>query len=104
MSRATHSPSVASSGYGCPIGRKTCSTHLGPAERVVGRPDRKQIALFQSFDIPFRLRRIRAIVKVINSAYDKATDRTGPDACKRSLADVVCRYEVAMTDTGDDLK
>ncbi len=64
----------------------------------------KQITLLQSFDIPFRLRRIRAIVKVINSAYDKATDRTGPDACKRSLADVVCRYEVAMTDTGDDLK
>jgi hypothetical protein len=29
---------------------------------------------------------------VINSAYDDATDRTGLDACKRSLADVVCRY------------
>lgn len=64
----------------------------------------KQIALLQAFDIPFRLRRIRAIVKVVNSAYDTAPDRAGLDACKRSLADVVCRYEAAMTDTGDDLK
>jgi patatin-related protein len=60
----------------------------GPSETLT----EKQIALLQSFDIPFRLRRIRAIVKVINSAYDDATDRTGLDACKRSLADVVCRY------------
>ena len=62
-----------------------------------------QIALLQAFDIPFRLRRIRAIVKVVNAAYDEETDRAGLDACKRSLADVVCRYEVAITDTGNDL-
>ncbi|MFT5487145.1 MAG: hypothetical protein ACI9MU_002062, partial [Alphaproteobacteria bacterium] len=63
-----------------------------------------QITLLQAFDIPFRLRRIRAIVKTINAEYDHATDRSGLDACKRGLADIVCRYEVAMTDTGDDLQ
>lgn len=64
----------------------------------------KQITLLQAFDIPFRLRRIRAIVKAVNVEYDRATDRTGLDACKRSLADIVCRYEVAMTDSGNDLQ
>lgn len=72
----------------------------GLAETLTGN----QITLLRAFDIPFRLRRIRAIVKAINAEYEHEPDRTGLDACKRSLADIVCRYEEAMTDTGDDLK
>lgn len=64
----------------------------------------KQIALLQAFDIPFRLRRIRTIVKAVNAEYENAADRAPLDACKRNLADVVCRYEEALTDTGDDLR
>ncbi len=64
----------------------------------------EQIGLLQAFDIPFRLRRIRALVKAVNAAYENGADRSALDACKRSLADIVCRYEVAMTDSGDDLR
>ena len=62
-----------------------------------------QITLLQAFDIPFRLRRIRAVVKALNAEYETGADRAAIDACKRSLADIVCRYEVAMTETGADL-
>jgi patatin-related protein len=63
-----------------------------------------QIALLQAFDMPFRLRRIRAVVKALNAEYETGSDRAAIDACKRSLADIVCRYEVAMTDNGGDLR
>lgn len=59
-----------------------------------------QITLLQAFDIPFRLRRIRAVVKALNAEYETGSDRAAIDACKRRLADIVCRYEVAMTETG----
>src|SRR3546814_21003585 len=60
-----------------------------------------QRELLGAFDIPFRIRRIRALVQAVNSAYAELPDEPEPrraargqlDACKAALADIAFSYE-----------
>jgi len=72
---------------------------------VSGQADKladSQIQLLRAFDIPFRLRRVRALVRFINIRYDKATDRRPLDTSKRLLADIVHKYEATLDDPETD--
>lgn len=63
-----------------------------------------QLRLLQAFDIPFRLRRIRAVVSAINSEYGKADAelRNNLDDAKAALANTVLEYEAVLDDPGTD--
>lgn len=61
-----------------------------------------QLNLLKAFDIPFRLRRIRAIVGAINAEYAETTDRADLNACKRRLADIAIKYESALDSPDKD--
>jgi patatin-related protein len=57
--------------------------------------------LLRAFDLPFRLRRVRALVQALNhSGYEGAStaDRTRLDAGKRALSDIAFAYESASLD------
>lgn len=61
-----------------------------------------QLELLNAFDVPFRLRRLRALVQVVNRGYAAATpdERRQVDDCKRALSDIAFGYEGAFRDAG----
>lgn len=67
-----------------------------------------QLALLKAFDLPYRQRRIRALVQAVNRSYDAIGEERRPaspeergqlDACKRALADIAFGYAAAFRDT-----
>ena len=71
------------------------------------RLSRLQLELLDAFDVPFRLRRIRALVRAANGAYaalpdepgDRAERRARIDAVKRTLADAAFAFGTAVEDS-----
>ncbi|MGB0629763.1 MAG: DUF3376 domain-containing protein [Alphaproteobacteria bacterium] len=63
----------------------------------------KQLRLLQAFDIPFRIRRVRALVHMVNGEYSSTDDRRPLDDCKKILSDIVLGYEQALDDRETDL-
>lgn len=63
-----------------------------------------QRELLNAFDLPFRLRRLRALVQVVNEGYKRRDPAVTPeerrqlDACKQALSDVAFGYEAAFRD------
>src|SRR3546814_3525961 len=69
-----------------------------------------QRELLGAFDIPFRIRRIRALVQAVNSAYAELPDEPEPrreargqlDACKAALADIAFSYESLLEERAEE--
>jgi patatin-related protein len=63
-----------------------------------------QLALLGALDVPFRIRRVRALVQAVNEAYsrlpedpdERRASRSQLDACKEALADIAFAYEAAL--------
>src|SRR3546814_20355735 len=88
------------------------SADLRASDALEGRSDgdglsEAQRELLGAFDIPFRIRRIRALVQAVNSAYAELPDEPEPrraargqlDACKAALADIAFSYESLLAET-----
>src|SRR3546814_17673920 len=88
------------------------SADLRASDALEGRSDgdglsEAQRELLGAFDIPFRIRRIRALVQAVNSAYAELPDEPEPrraargqlDACKAALADIALSYARLLAET-----
>jgi hypothetical protein len=62
-----------------------------------------QLDLLQAFDVPYRIRRLRSLVQVVNGGYQDAdiNQRHAIDQFKERLADIAFDYEEALRDTHD---
>ena len=73
------------------------------------RLSKAQMELLRAFDVPFRVRRIRALAQTVNAAYsrlpedpnERSAARSQLDACKKALADIAFAYEVSLGDVDE---
>jgi patatin-related protein len=70
-----------------------------------------QRALLDAFDVPFRIRRVRALVGAVNQCYvgpempaavaERRQARAALDGCKAVLAEIAFAFETALRDVAD---
>ncbi len=63
---------------------------------AAGDAGRAWLDFLKAFDVPYRLRRLRALVSFVNDRYAES-DRNTLDACKAELAKIAFRFENAVT-------